>query len=74
MIEQAAGEANCIDKGKFYLAAVVVNVAIDFLILLLPIPVIAPLQMPLRRKISLCLLFATGGLYVLFVIYHETPP
>ncbi|KAK7995908.1 hypothetical protein PG991_015375 [Apiospora marii] len=55
--KQAAGEAKCIDKGQFYLAAVVVNVAIDFIILLLPIPVIAPLQMPLRRKISLCLLF-----------------
>ncbi|KAK8047128.1 hypothetical protein PG996_015192 [Apiospora saccharicola] len=62
--KQAAGEAKCIDKGKFYLAAVAVNVAIDFIILLLPIPVIAPLQMPLRRKISLCLLFATGGFHI----------
>ncbi|KAK8135971.1 hypothetical protein PG984_003911 [Apiospora sp. TS-2023a] len=69
--KQAAGEAKCIDKGKFYLAAVVVNVAIDFIILLLPIPVIAPLQMPFRRKISLCLLFATGGFTIFAATYNS---
>ncbi|KAK8065167.1 Satratoxin biosynthesis SC1 cluster protein 4 [Apiospora hydei] len=69
--KQAAGEAQCIDKGKFYLAAVVVNVAIDFIILLLPIPVIAPLQMPMRRKISLCLLFATGGFTIFAATYNS---
>ncbi|KAK8058165.1 hypothetical protein PG994_008613 [Apiospora phragmitis] len=69
--KQAAGEAKCIDKGKFYLAAVVVNVVIDFIIMLLPIPVLAPLQMPLRRKISLCLLFATGGFTIFAATYNS---
>ena len=62
--EQAADEAKCIDKGKLYLVPVVVHVATDLIIILLPVPVISPLQMPLRRKVLLCLLFATGGLYV----------
>lgn len=52
----------CVDRAKFFLAASIANVGMDVLILLLPIPIIMPLQMPWRQKISLLLLFATGGL------------
>ncbi|KAK7427173.1 hypothetical protein QQZ08_006286 [Neonectria magnoliae] len=37
------------------------NIVIDLFILVLPIRIVIPLQIPLRQKISLALLFATGG-------------
>ncbi|POR37500.1 Uncharacterized protein TPAR_02288 [Tolypocladium paradoxum] len=42
----------------------VANIALDVVVLCLPIPVVAPLQMPLRQKVTLTLLFATGGFVV----------
>ncbi|KAM4057271.1 integral membrane protein [Hirsutella rhossiliensis] len=39
----------------------IANIVIDLVILFLPVKVIVPLQIPLRQKISLVLLFATGG-------------
>lgn len=57
----AAG-ATCINKASFFLAASVANIVMDVIILLMPIPIIIPLQIPRRQKASLLLLFATGGL------------
>ncbi|KPM35334.1 hypothetical protein AK830_g11230 [Neonectria ditissima] len=37
------------------------NIVIDLFILVLPIRIVIPLQIPLRQKVSLALLFATGG-------------
>lgn len=39
-----------------------VNVASDFYIFLLPIPGVVQLQMPTRKKIGVCAIFATGSL------------
>ncbi|KND86203.1 hypothetical protein TOPH_09170, partial [Tolypocladium ophioglossoides CBS 100239] len=53
--------AQCIDSLPPTMVLIIASVVIDFVILCLPIPVIEPLQMPLRQKIALALLFATGG-------------
>ena len=41
------------------------NIAADVTIFLLPLPVIAKLQIPLNKKIALGAIFATGLMYVL---------
>ncbi|KAH7123127.1 hypothetical protein EDB81DRAFT_847412 [Dactylonectria macrodidyma] len=51
----------CVDKFGFFLAASVANVVMDLVILLLPLRIVIPLQIPRRQKISLLLLFATGS-------------
>ena len=40
----------------------IANIVVDVIILCLPIKIVLPLQIPTRQKISLGLLFATGGL------------
>lgn len=57
-----AEEGQCVDKPGFFLAASIANIVMDLAILLIPIPIVIPLQIPRRQKISLLLLFATGGL------------
>lgn len=57
---QATGK--CVDKFGFFLAASVANVIMDIVILLLPLRIVVPLQIPRRQKISLLFLFTTGGL------------
>ncbi|KAL8992215.1 MAG: hypothetical protein Q9169_007276 [Polycauliona sp. 2 TL-2023] len=52
-----------------------VNVASDFYIFLLPIPGVLQLQMPTRKKIGVCAIFATGSLACLASImglYYRT--
>ncbi|KAL8927609.1 MAG: hypothetical protein Q9172_001319 [Xanthocarpia lactea] len=39
-----------------------VNVASDFYIFILPIPGVVQLQMPMKKKIGICAIFATGSL------------
>ena len=39
-----------------------VNVASDFYIFILPIPGVVQLQMPIKKKIGICAIFATGSL------------
>jgi hypothetical protein len=57
---QATGK--CVDKFGFFLAASVANVVMDLIILILPLRIVVPLQIPRRQKISLLFLFTTGGL------------
>lgn len=54
--------AKCINTVQFYWASAVLNVITDFLILVLPMPVVWKLHMSLRRKIGVSLLFVMGGL------------
>lgn len=58
----ARGGGRCIGNLAPMMALSVANIVIDVVILCLPVPVIVPLQMPLRQKATLTLLFATGGL------------
>ncbi|KAH6898181.1 hypothetical protein B0T10DRAFT_453523 [Thelonectria olida] len=54
-------QGECIDSLVPMLTLSIANIVIDALILVLPIRIVIPLQIPLRQKISLALLFATGG-------------
>jgi hypothetical protein len=53
--------ATCIDQLTKYIALSVLNIIYDVFTLVLPLPVIARLQMPLRQKLSVCAIFATGS-------------
>ena len=53
----------CIDDVQFYLATAIINMMHDFIILVLPIPLVWRLQMPMRNKLVATALFVTGGLY-----------
>ena len=54
--------AVCMNQLTKYMALSVLNIVIDVITLVLPIPVVARLQMSRRRKITVCGIFATGGL------------
>lgn len=54
--------AICIDKNTVYLVLSATNIIMDVVCLILPLKIIIPLQMAARQKLSLILLFATGGL------------
>jgi hypothetical protein len=44
------------------MALSILNIIIDVFELILPIPVVVPLQMSTRQKISILMVFATGAL------------
>ena len=44
----------------FWYANAVFNISTDFIIIGLPVPVIAKLQLPTRTKIALCGVFTVG--------------
>ncbi|KAK5108050.1 hypothetical protein LTR62_008824 [Meristemomyces frigidus] len=50
----------CLDEGKATLAAGIVNLVNDLLCTIIPIPLIMRLHMPLRQRISVCVLFSLG--------------
>ncbi|KAI1462334.1 hypothetical protein F4805DRAFT_474313 [Annulohypoxylon moriforme] len=50
-------DAQCYDSYPAYIS---LNIGIDIIILLLPIPLVIRMQLPKRQKISVILLFATG--------------
>ena len=51
---------HCIDQSVILLRPAVANVVTDVFIAALPVQVIWGLQMPIRRKISITAVFATG--------------
>ncbi|KAI8630506.1 hypothetical protein F5Y19DRAFT_48267 [Xylariaceae sp. FL1651] len=53
---------HCLDTVLLYLIGSIVDVVVDFLILLLPIPAIFKLQMPMPKKLSVLIIFIIGGL------------
>ncbi|KAI2621714.1 hypothetical protein GGR54DRAFT_599464, partial [Hypoxylon sp. NC1633] len=53
-------DAVCYDSYPAYISLSSLNIGIDIIILLLPIPLVAQMQLPNRQKVSVCLLFATG--------------
>lgn len=55
-------KGQCVDKVSLMMTLSIANILIDVAILLLPIGVVVPLQMPKMQKASLLVLFATGGL------------
>lgn len=54
--------AECYSEVTVMLVLSIANILVDSALFILPLPVILPLQMKTEKKISLILLFATGGL------------
>ncbi|OJJ66259.1 hypothetical protein ASPBRDRAFT_138327 [Aspergillus brasiliensis CBS 101740] len=68
----------CIDTDTFFLAAGIINMVNDIIILLIPFPQIAKLQMNRRKKIAVCLILALGSFVCvasavrIYVLYQFT--
>ncbi|KAG6356841.1 hypothetical protein INS49_014715 [Diaporthe citri] len=54
--------AECYSQVTVMLVLSIANILVDAALFILPLPVIVPLQMRVEKKVSLILLFATGGL------------
>jgi hypothetical protein len=59
----------CINIAAFYVGNGAANVITDFIILIIPIPIIWNLQMPIMERLSVLGIFLLGGLYVFFLFY-----
>lgn len=59
---------HCLNTVALFMIGSIIDVVMDFLILLLPLPAIMRLQMGLHKKISLVVIFALGGLYVDYTV------
>ncbi|KAJ6018380.1 hypothetical protein N7499_003694 [Penicillium canescens] len=51
----------CIDQGGFYVSTAALNLLTDLVVLSIPIIITRSLQMPLRRKIAVCVILCLGG-------------
>ncbi len=57
-------DSTCLNQQAVFDAANILNMATDYMILLLPIWMLRPLRAPLLKKIGIALILMTGGLYV----------
>ncbi|GAQ46959.1 hypothetical protein ANI_1_588044 [Aspergillus niger] len=68
----------CIDTDTFFLATGIINMINDIIILIIPFPQIAKLQMNRRKKIAVCLILALGSFVCvasavrIYVLYRFT--
>ncbi|KAJ6098343.1 hypothetical protein N7499_002717 [Penicillium canescens] len=51
----------CINQGGFYVSTAALNLLTDLVVLSIPIIITWSLQMPLRRKIAVCVILCLGG-------------
>ncbi|KAK8878743.1 Satratoxin biosynthesis SC1 cluster protein 4 [Apiospora arundinis] len=63
-------DGGCNGSYPGYVAVSCMNIVMDVAILLLPIPIVIPLQIPTRQKILLVLTFATGVFVCVVAIYR----
>lgn len=64
-------EGQCINVQQFFLALGIVKMLNDFMVLTLPFPRIACLQMTLKKKLGICGIMAVGILYVKSLNHHH---
>lgn len=50
-----------IDQGTFYVSTAAINLFTDLMVLSIPIIITWNLQMPLRRKVAVCVILCLGG-------------
>ncbi|KAJ5153174.1 uncharacterized protein N7482_009652 [Penicillium canariense] len=51
----------CIEQGNFYVSTAALNLFTDLLVMSIPILITWNLQMPLRRKLAVCIVLCLGG-------------
>lgn len=54
----------CMNAETHFLSTSSIGIALDWMIWILPIPVVGRLKLPRRQKLSLLVVFGLGGLYV----------
>lgn len=55
-------DKQCINRSALYIVTAVLNITTDITMLVLPIPVVMPLQMSKRQKVEVLGIFALGSL------------
>jgi hypothetical protein len=64
---------HCIDQKKFYYGNAISNVITDVMLLAMPLPIVWKLNMSIKKKINVTLVFILGGLYVVpYPVSHAT--
>ncbi|KAF2866253.1 hypothetical protein BDV95DRAFT_611718 [Massariosphaeria phaeospora] len=56
----ASVQGHCKDRIRWWVATNVLNIISDFIIFLMPIPVLWSLHLPLKKKLGLCVVFSFG--------------
>jgi hypothetical protein len=56
-------EGRCLDINTFMVSASAVNIVVDLIIIILPIPELLNLKLSWRKKIGLMAIFLVGTLY-----------
>lgn len=56
-------EGRCINVTKLLISNAYYNIFSDFILLVLPLPMVWNLQLPLRQKLGVTAVFSTGALY-----------
>ncbi|KAJ5766807.1 uncharacterized protein N7511_004423 [Penicillium nucicola] len=59
--DQTIPGGKCINQGAFYVSTAALNLFTDLMVLSIPIIITWRLQMPLRRKIAVCIILCLGG-------------
>lgn len=54
----------CANRPAAYLAAGIINLLTDIMVLCLPVPMVWKLQLPTRKKLGLSIVFGVGFVYV----------
>ena len=68
--DAAAASGSCVDKVAFTYSTNSINLATDFWVFAMPLPVILGLQASMDRRIGLCFLFSVGlGTVCIFLSY-----
>ena len=62
----------CINQYNFFIGQAVPNIFTDFVLLLLPLPILLKLQIRLPQKIGVVFVFLLGYLYVPSILYNAT--
>ncbi|PWY73067.1 hypothetical protein BO70DRAFT_413827 [Aspergillus heteromorphus CBS 117.55] len=52
----------CINQGAFYVASAVTNLVTDLMVMSIPVLIMRSLQMPVKRKIAICVVLSFGGI------------
>jgi hypothetical protein len=61
---------NCLDAEDHFLSSSIIGIVLDWVIWLLPMPVVARLRLPLRQKLGLVIVFGLGILCVYHALEH----
>jgi len=61
----------CIDLIVFYYCAAAINITIDVIVALIPIPELWRLTMSWKKKLMLCAIFSVGFVYALLLYTRD---